>query len=201
MGIDGNELLKHASPAVRKLNPDTGDPEPRGSQHAAQGRSGATNAPKPEAKYTRGGDRPPVSKFKNKPTHYDGQRYDSKAEAAYAEELDTLKRAGAVLHWEAQPTFLLVPGHLSGFVLKREAELLSYRPDFLVWARATVIPTGEQTVGCYAVDVKGITKQRDRDIWKLWKDHGPVPLKIVMRKDADSFIVPAGLPRDIKLPD
>jgi hypothetical protein len=59
-------------------------------------------------------------KFRAKPTVRNGRRYDSKLEAAYADKLLVLQRAGTVLGWLEQ-----VPLHLPGGVV--------YRCDFLVF--------------------------------------------------------------------
>lgn len=42
------------------------------------------------------------NKFGAKRSEYDGIRYDSKKEAAYAEQLDMLKRGGAITGWRRQ---------------------------------------------------------------------------------------------------
>lgn len=54
---------------------------------------------------------PKRSKYGNKKTEYNGRLYDSKKEAAYAQELDLLKSAknplDRVLSWEPQIPFLI----------------------------------------------------------------------------------------------
>lgn len=56
-------------------------------------------------------------KFNARRTEFDGQRYDSKKEAAYAAQLKLRQRAGDVVFWLRQ-----VPFHLPGGVV--------YRVDF-----------------------------------------------------------------------
>ena len=56
-------------------------------------------------------------KFHAQPTEFNGQRYDSKKEARYAQELSLRQKAGQVVFWLRQ-----VPFHLPGGVV--------YRVDF-----------------------------------------------------------------------
>ena len=98
------------------------------------------------------------SKYHNVRTEYNGVKYDSKAEAAYAETLDLMLRASTIRGWIRQPTFSLgVPEN-------------KYRPDFLVF-------DGDGTV--YAVDVKGVETRKFLHDAKLWSRYGPCPLHVV----------------------
>lgn len=73
-------------------------------------------------------------KYGAKPTEYNGRRYDSKREAAYARELDMRKAAGEVIGWLPQ-----VPIPLPGGV--------RYVVDFLVF---------DADGTCRFIDVKGV---------------------------------------------
>ena len=54
-------------------------------------------------------DQPKRNKYNAKKTVYNGRMYDSKREAAYAYELDVLKKAGEIVEIEHQPRFELIP--------------------------------------------------------------------------------------------
>lgn len=64
------------------------------------------------------------NKYHAIPTWYAGQRYDSKLEAAYAQSLDLLLRAGGIVAWQRQ-----VPVELHG---ADGSVLKIWRCDFLV---------------------------------------------------------------------
>ena len=85
-------------------------------------------------------------KYGSKRTEYAGQMYDSKAEAAYARDLDIKKAAGAIRNWWRAPSLVLVPG--------KRGERIEYRPDF-----AVIDADGSR----YWVDVKGV----ETPVWKL----------------------------------
>lgn len=118
-----------------------------------------------------------TNKFRATPTVYNGVRYSSKAEAAYAEQLDLLVREGAIRWWLGQPKFYL--GDTAN----------EYRPDFLV------VPPSERGVP-YTVDVKGVETPKFKRDAKLWKEYGPCPLHVVKRKGTkfvtDRVIDPLG---------
>jgi hypothetical protein len=103
------------------------------------------------------------SKYRNVRTEYDGRLYDSKAEAARARELDLLKEAGGIRHWEPQPKFRLGPD-------------FTYRPDFIVWHN-----DGTTEVE----DVKGTETPTFRKTRKLWAKYGPVDLCIRFHKHTE----------------
>lgn len=97
-------------------------------------------------------------KYNAKPTEYNGIRYDSKREAAYAKSLDTLKEAGEVIQWLRQ-----IPFYLPGGV--------RYVCDFLVFytdGRAEFI------------DVKGMEtpqfKQKKKQVEAIYS---PITIKVV----------------------
>lgn len=108
----------------------------------------AVQAPDPHGGYTPKGDRSSQrlpgavgaksarrSKYKNQPTVVNGERFDSKAEAAYSRYLVALRQQGELV----PPYFLRqVPFHLPGGVI--------YRLDFLEF-----YPGGEVEL----VDIKG----------------------------------------------
>ena len=103
------------------------------------------------------------SKYKNVPTIYNGVRYSSKSEAAYAQQLDLEKLSGGVQFWVGQPTFRIGC-----------AENV-YRPDFLVIDES----------GAYAVDVKGTETAKFKRDRRLWKSHGPCDLWVVKGKKTE----------------
>ena len=100
---------------------------------------------------------PRKQKFNAKPTIYRGRKYDSRAEAKYASELDMLKSSGFIHLWIRQPAFDL-------------GEDTRYRADFLV-----IESSGE----FYAVDVKGMETPAWKKIRILWEKYGEMPLRII----------------------
>lgn len=104
---------------------------------------------------------PKPRKFRNTPTEYKGIRYDSKAEARRAEELDGLLAAGDILAWERQPSFRL------------GVDENVYRADFRVVGKDR---------GVWIEDCKGVaTPKFNRDL-KLWQRFGPHPLHVLRRQ-------------------
>ncbi len=103
------------------------------------------------------------AKYRNVRTEYRGVKYDSKAEAERAEQLDYLKRCAYVKWWIGQPKFHLgCPENV-------------YVADFFVM---TAIPAHH-----YVEDVKGFwTKKFKHDV-KLWRQYGPCDLHIISGKD------------------
>ena len=68
------------------------------------------------------------SKYRNKPTFVDGQRFDSKKEARRYGELKLLARAGEISKLELQPEFeFIINGEL---FLTRTGRVFKYRADF-----------------------------------------------------------------------
>lgn len=101
-------------------------------------------------------------KYRAKPTIYNGVRYDSKAEAARAAQLDMLVRSGDVESWERQPKFLLgEPG-------------VKYVADFMV-----AYSNGQRIVE----DVKGYETALFKLKKALWKQCGPYTLVILKGRD------------------
>jgi hypothetical protein len=101
-----------------------------------------------------------MSKYGNIRTEYKGRKYDSKAEAARAYELDLLHRAGEVIYWTPQPTFKLAG--------------VTYRADFLVQ---------DATGRLWIEDVKGVETAKFKAVKTLWVTSGPrLDLKILKRK-------------------
>lgn len=103
------------------------------------------------------------SKYRAKPTVYNGVRYASKAESVRAAELDLQIIAGLIAWWIGQPLFRLgVPEN-------------TYRPDFLVIGG----DTHDREV--WVEDVKGVETAAFRRNKKLWKSYGPCALRIIRR--------------------
>jgi hypothetical protein len=86
------------------------------------------------------------TKYHNIPTWFGGERYDSKAEAARAAQLDLLKRGGNIHDWKRGRRMLLLEG-------KRPiTRPITYTPDFEVYPDAS---------GTFWVeDVKGVRLDR-----------------------------------------
>jgi hypothetical protein len=107
------------------------------------------------------------SKYNNVRTEYAGVRYASKAEAAYAYELDIMRQAGRINGWTGQPRFRLGCAE-NVFVA-----------DFVVWGKDG---------GAWVVDVKGVrTAKFARDV-KLWRAYGPCSLHVVSGKKVEIVI-------------
>lgn len=111
--------------------------------HTAANQPGPAPAPPPEPA------RP--NKMGNEPKVYNGQRYDSKAEAHYAQGLDFKVLAGLVLRWERQIVFSL---DLNG------VHLAKYKLDFRVHYADGRIEH---------IDVKGQRSGVPYDLFKLKK--------------------------------
>lgn len=90
---------------------------------------------------------------------YSGVVYDSKAEGARAAELDLLVRVGDVPRYERQCEIALGPDF--GTVV-----------DFIVWTRG----------GRHVEEVKGKETPRFRQVRRLWKKYGPMPMHILKRR-------------------
>jgi len=120
-----------------------------------------------------------ANKYRARATMYNSVRYASKAEAAYAAELDLLLKAGQVVDWIAQPTVRLgVPENV-------------YRPDFLViWKEGE---SADRTL-CSAVyvDIKGVETPKFRRDKKLWQAYGRLPLHIIRGGKTVEIIEPEG---------
>ncbi len=100
-------------------------------------------------------------KYRNKPTYYDGKRYDSKAEVFRAQQLDLMLDARHIRGWERQVKFELgVPENV-------------YRADFVVEDKDGI---------SHAEDVKGYMTSKFRRDLRLWRSYGPMPLWILKRR-------------------
>ena len=118
------------------------------------------------------------NKYNAAPTFYHGVRYQSKAEAAYAEGLDLQLKNGDVDWWLPQVTVTLgVPEN-------------RYRVDFVV--RCSADRSGFGDVGIWAVDVKGVETTAFRRNVRLWKAYGPFDLRIVKNGKVDRIIEGGG---------
>lgn len=97
-------------------------------------------------------------KYDNIWTEYNGKKYQSKAEARRAEELDTMLKHGVILSWTPQPKYTLgCPENV-------------YRADFEVrYADGTI----------EAQDVKGMRTPVFNHHVKLWRAYGPHTLAII----------------------
>jgi hypothetical protein len=115
------------------------------------------------------------SKYRAKPTEYRGERYASKAEAAYAAELDLEVAAGGVAWWIRQVRFPLGDDAL--------------RVDFLV-CRVEGAP-GRHRREMVAVEIKGYATRDYARKAKLWRKYGPIPLWVV-RKGGIEVVERAG---------
>lgn len=75
------------------------------------------------------------SKYGNQITYFNGERFDSAAEAGYYQRLVLLKAAGEIMEFKRQVAFEVGPG-------------IKYIADFVVW-------NNDRASSWYAVDVKG----------------------------------------------
>ena len=107
-------------------------------------------------------------KYNAKPTEYKGRKYDSKAEAMYASQLDALKDGGEIYLRLRQTPFDL-------------GEDTRYRADFFVI---------EGNGDFYAVDVKGVETQSFKKIKKLWVKYAEMPLHIVKKNKVVEVLCP-----------
>lgn len=108
---------------------------------------------------------------------YDGVVYPSKAEAAYAAELDLRKRAGDIVDWHRAESF---PLNVNGFLVG------SYRPDFHVLERPA-----EATLW---VEVKGAWSEAARLRVRLFRACYP-NLRLVCIRRAWGKFSPEPLPQ------
>ena len=104
---------------------------------------------------------PKPNKYHAQPTYYLDIRYDSRAEAERARELDQMVSAHAIFLWMPHPVLRLGPARIR------------YTPDFMVVARG-----GEKF---WYEDVKGKETERFKVIRQLWFAHGPAPLHVLKR--------------------
>jgi len=98
------------------------------------------------------------SKYKNKPTTYNGIRYDSQSEAAYAQLLDLRYQANDIAGWTRQVTFYL------GVTENR------IKVDFVVW---------ELDGTAHADEVKGVRTAKCMRDFRLWARYGPCELRVI----------------------
>jgi hypothetical protein len=110
------------------------------------------------------------AKYRNVPTVYNGVRYQSKAEAARAAELDRMVKEGLIRWWVGQPRFRLgCPENV-------------YVADFLV--------VGLEGNGVWVEDVKGIETAKFQRDKKLWFRYGPTNLWIIRKGIAVEAVKP-----------
>lgn len=105
---------------------------------------------------------PRKNKYDAQPTVYFFTRYDSKAEAEYANDLDILLLAGAVRRWTRQAKIVL-----------SEDGLITTRIDFVV---------DDVQDGIHGVEIKGQETAQFKLIKRAWPLYGPFPLVILKRK-------------------
>ena len=109
-------------------------------------------------------------KYGAKRSVYNGRKYDSKAEARRARQLDDLRADGLIRWWQPKPgSFHLgVPENV-------------YRPDFLVVGNSDV----------WIEDVKGVRTEKFRHNVRLWRAYGPCPLHLITNGQVE-IIEPKG---------
>jgi hypothetical protein len=101
-----------------------------------------------------------ANKYRAQKCEYQGETYDSRAEAAYAKRLDEMQDRGEILWYLRQPKFLLgCPENV-------------YRGDFLIVTAKYVVVD----------DVKGMETSKFRRDKKLWTVYGECPLRVVHLK-------------------
>lgn len=107
-----------------------------------------------------------MSKYRNVWTEYNGRKYQSKAEARRARELDLLVRQGHILTWQPQPKYELgIPENV-------------YRADFEVIGHDDRI---------WAEDVKGVETATFRRWVRLWRRYGPHRLIVLYATGASGW--------------
>lgn len=74
-------------------------------------------------------DAPKVRKYRNTPVEVDGQRFDSKAEAARWSDLRLMEMAGEILMLERQRRFVLIDAFTNDYTREKE-RAVSYVADF-----------------------------------------------------------------------
>lgn len=101
------------------------------------------------------------SKYGNERAAYNGQGFDSKAEAVRCEELDRLAAGGAIAGYARQVKFRLgLPENV--YV----CDFVVFEPDGRAWAE----------------DVKGHETAKFKRDRKLWARYGPVALQVRRRR-------------------
>lgn len=119
-------------------------------------------------------DVPARNKYGARKTMYNGVKYDSRAEADRAAELDAMLKAGQVTWWLRQVQIPLgAPG-------------VSLKVDFLVAIRNIGGPI------ILAQEVKGVETERFRVLKKLWPKFGPFPLHIIRNGKTVEVVSPDG---------
>src|SRR5262245_14509791 len=96
--------------------------------------------------------RPRRRKYHNIPTYFGGQKYDSRAEAARAAQLDLLKRGGNIGDWKRGRKWMLLEKG-------KGRRAITYTGDFDVWP--------DQTDTFWVEDVKGVKFDRRTGKWKV----------------------------------
>ena len=117
-------------------------------------------------------------KYHAQPTIYNGLRYDSKAEAIRASELDLLVRAGEIAWWTRQvPFWLGVPCQ------KMVVDfLVASRHDMTVYEWVDRVAVKWLSYKVWAEEVKGMETPIWRRNKKLWQACGPLLLKVLKRR-------------------
>lgn len=108
--------------------------------------------------------RPRFNKYGAKKTEYNGRKYDSKAEAGLAREIDLMIRAGEVQKVQPQQTFVLYG--------KNGHRICTHRVDFLL-----TMKDGTQQV----FEQKGFSTREWVIKWKLFEDNYPSIKYVVIR--------------------
>jgi len=152
-----------------------------------------------------------MTKMRNVWTVYNGQKYQSEAEALYAQKLDILARAGQIAYWDrpdpivvddvclvchAQPPDPCKDKRTGKPIKTIHRERMTLKPDFYV------VPMGNER--SYYVDVKGkgrVNKKTGK-FWtsetavfaikaRQWRKNIPFPL-IVAYKDGTEKVIATG---------
>jgi hypothetical protein len=104
--------------------------------------------------------RTPAGKYRNTITEHGGQKFHSKLEAEYAQQLDLEWAEGGLLWYIRQ-----VPFHVAGTI--------TYRADYLV-----VRPSGVEVI-----DVKGYDTPHSKTKRAVVEDRYGIRIRVVTRKD------------------
>jgi hypothetical protein len=116
---------------------------------------------------------PGRNKYHARKTLFGGRMYDSHAEADRAAELELLEKAGEITDLEKQPRILLHAG-------------IYYKPDFSYHELRPYLgySVGEvqQAGPTIYEDVKGVMTRAFALKLRLWREHGPGPLRLTKRR-------------------
>jgi hypothetical protein len=105
-------------------------------------------------------------------TEYNGRKYDSKAEAEYAAQLDAMKAAGEIAWWLPQVSVPLGPDFKT-------------RVDFQVAYIFTSMSIPGPLLIVEAHEVKGKETREFAKVRKLWPKYAPFPMHVIKKGNVE----------------